>query len=400
MNARAARAIVLDRGFLALLSINFVLGLTSACVLPFVSLWATREVGMSSRMLGLFMAVSTLSAILLSTLIARWSDAGVSRRTVLLVGSTAGCAGYLGFACTGDPVVLMLIGSSALAVASINFAQFFAYVREHLERDEHARADVPLLMGVLRASYALAWTVGPLGASRVITRFGYAVLFVTTAALFALFACGVLAFVSRDSAAGRRERSEPAAWGFGEPLMLAYALAFALMFAAFTLKGLNLPLMLTERLGATEHGVGAAFAVSPVFEILFMVGFGQVAALGHQWAVMVLGSMAAVAYFSALPFVTAVWHVYPLQVLNAAAVAVTTSVAIPFFQDLMPAQRGVATNLYSSALKAGSLLGFSAFGVMAGHLGHTSLFWTCAALSAATLIMLVITRGRTAAVRR
>ena len=293
-----------------------------------------------------------------------------------------------------DPLLLLLIGSSAWAVASITFAQFFAHVREHLEHTERAGAAVPLLMGILRACYALAWTVGPLLAASLVSRFGYPAIFLSAAALFIVFAAGVIAFVPRARRVAEARPTQPLTWGFGQPVVLANAVAFALMFAAFTLTGLNLPLFLTEKLGATEHGVGTAFAVSPLFEILFMVGFGHLASLGHQRRVIVVGASAAVGYFAALPFITAVWHVYPLQVLNAAAHAVTTSVAIPFFQDLMPGQPGAATTLYSNALKAGSVLGLGAFGLLASYLGNTRLFWVCAGFALITLAVVSFARKR------
>ena len=379
--------------FVGLLATNFVLGLTTAFVLPFLSLWATRDIGMSRETLGTFMTVQALCAIAVSQLIARWSDKGVSRRTLLLVGSCAGALGHLGFAYVRDPFLLLLIGSSAWAVASINFAQFFAHVREHLEHTERAGAAVPLLMGILRACYALAWTVGPLIAARLVSRFGYPAIFQAATALFILFAAGVIGFVPRAARVAARPIG-PRTWGLGQPSVLAHALAFALMFAAFTLTGLNLPLFLTEKLGATEHGVGTAFAVSPLFEILFMVGFGHLATLGHQRRVIVVGASAAVGYFAALPFITAVWHVYPLQVLNAAAHAVTTSVAIPYFQDLVPGQPGAATTLYSNALKAGSVLGLGAFGLLASYLGNTRLFWVCAGFALITLVVVSFARKR------
>jgi SET family sugar efflux transporter-like MFS transporter len=380
--------------FLGLLTTNVVLGLTTALVLPFLSLWATHDIGMSRETLGAFMTVQALSAITISTLIARWSDRGVSRRTLLLFGSCAGALGYLGFAYVRDPLLLLLIGSSAWAVASINFAQFFAHVREHLEHTERAGTAVPLLMGILRACYALAWTVGPVLAARLVSRFGYPAIFQTAAALFIVFAAGVIAFVPRGARVPAAAPTQPVTWGLGQPRVLAHAVAFALMFAAFTIQGMNLPLFLTEKLGATEHGVGTAFAVSPLFEILFMVGFGHLAALGHQQRVIVLGTSAAVGYFAVLPFITAVWHVYPLQVLNAAAHAVITSVAIPFVQDLMPGQPGAATTLYSNALKVGSLLGFGAFGLLASSLGHARLFWVCAGFAMMTLLVVSFARQR------
>jgi len=390
----SALSVLATPRFMGLLATNFVLGLTTAFTLPFISLWATRDIGMSREALGTFMTVGALSAIAVSTLIARWSDRGASRRTLLLFGSFAGSLANLGFAYVRDPLLLLLIGSSALAVASINFAQYFAHVREHLEHTARAGSAVPLLMGILRACYALAWTVGPLLAARLVSRFGYPAIFLAAAALFIVFAAGVMGFVSRAARVTETERSQALTWGLGQPRVLVHAFAFALMYAAFTIQGLNLPLFLTEKLGATEHGVGNAFAVSPIFEILFMVGFGHLAALGHQRRVIVAGASAAVGYFAVLPFITAVWHVYPLQVLNAAAHAVTTSVAIPFFQDLMPRQPGAATTLYSNGLKAGSLLGFGAFGLLASYLGNARLFWVCAGFALITLGVVSFARNR------
>jgi SET family sugar efflux transporter-like MFS transporter len=341
------------------------------------------------------MTVSALAAIAVSTLIARWSDRGISRRTLLLFGSCAGALANVGFAYVRDPLLVLFIGSSALALSSINFAQLFAHVREHLEHTERAGAAVPLSMGILRASYALAWTVGPVLAARLVRRFGYPAIFLTGAMLFIVFAAGVMGFVPRGlrvAKAAEARLTAPLTSGLGQPRVLVHAVAFALMYAAFALAGLNLPLFLTEKLGATEHGVGNAFAVSPMFEILFMVGFGHLASLGQQRRVIVVGASAAVGYFAALPLVTAVWHVYPLQVLNAAAHAVTTSVAIPFFQDLMPGQPGAATTLYSNALKAGSVLGLGAFGLLASYMGNTRLFWVCAGFALVTLAVVSFTR--------
>ena len=394
MTSPSARSVLATPRFAGLLATNFVLGLTTALILPFLSLWATRDIGMSSETLGTFMTVQALCAIVVSQLIARWSDKGVSRRTLLLIGSCAGALGHLGFACVRDPLLLLVIGSSAWALASINFAQFFAHVREHLEHTERAGTAVPLLMGVLRACYALAWTVGPLLAASLVSRFGYPAIFLAAAAFFIVFAAGVVGFVPRAQRVAEARPTRPPTTGLVSSIVLAHAIAFALMFAAFTLTGLNLPLFLTEKLGATEHGVGTAFAVSPLFEILFMVGFGHLASLGYQRRVIVIGASAAVGYFAALPFITTVWHVYPLQVLNAAAHAVITSVAIPFFQDLMPGQPGAATTLYSNALKAGSVLGLGAFGLLARHLGNARLFWVCAGFALITLAVVSFARSR------
>ena len=83
MISPSARRVLATPRFLGLLATNFALGLTTAFVLPFLSLWATRDIGMSSQKLGTFADRQALCAIAVSTLIARWSDGSVSRRTPL-----------------------------------------------------------------------------------------------------------------------------------------------------------------------------------------------------------------------------------------------------------------------------------------------------------------------------
>ena len=392
MTPTSGRRLLYAPGFLGLLATNFVLGLTSSFIAPFGSLWATGEIGMSPRMLGAFMTINSLSAIAIGTSLGRWSDSHVTRRTLLLIGACAGALGNVGYAFVREPVLLTLIGSSALALAAMNFAQLFAHVREEIAR--HDGADATFLMGVLRACYALAWTVGPNLGAALKGRFGYTGLFLTTAGFFVLLVACVLGFVARRSRAEPAPPSERrgrawAAWGLGQPGVVAHCLAFALLFAAFTLNGLNLPLFLKQG-GGNEAGVALAFAISPLCEMGFMVGFGHVAAKGHQRAVILSGTAAAVCYFVALRFVTAPWHVYPLQVLNASAVAVVTSVAIPYFQDLLPRQAGIATSLYSGALKVGALLGFATFGAWASELGNRGLFLVCAALAGMGVSLIVL----------
>jgi MFS transporter, SET family, sugar efflux transporter len=395
--APSRRSVFLKPAFIGLLSTNFVLGLPSALVVPFASMWATKAIGMSPGTLGLFMTINALSAIVLSTLIGRWSDSHVTRRTLLIAGSFAGALGNLGYALVHDPVWLTVIGSSLLGVASINFAQLFAHVRDELGRPEHEGANVPLVMGVLRACYALSWTVGPLVGAHIMSRFGYAGIFQSASLLLLLFSLFVLLFVEHRPHAPQaplapgEARPRPS-WGLDRPVVVLNALAFALMFASLTLNTMNLPLLLTQKLGGAEAEVGLAFSVSPLFEMLFMVGFGHIAARGHQHAVIRAGMLAAIAYFVALGFVSGASQVYPLQILNAAAVAVATSVAIPFFQDLLPRQAGVSTSLYSNALKVGGLIGFMTFGLLASRVGNAGLPFVCAGLSATSLVLVLLAR--------
>ena len=72
--------------------------------------------------------------------------------------------------------------------------------------------------------------------------------------------------------------------------------------------------------------------------------------------------------------------------------------AITFFQNYLPGQAGTATNLYASAQRLGSTLGYLLFGLLAAGLGHRTLFIVCGGLCVATFALLFVHGRRPAAV--
>jgi SET family sugar efflux transporter-like MFS transporter len=74
------------------------------------------------------------------------------------------------------------------------------------------------------------------------------------------------------------------------------------------------------------------------------------------------------------------------------------SLAISYFQDLLPGQAGLATSVYSSSWSLGSLAAYFSFGVLAERVGHAGLTRFCAALAAVSLLVLVLDGRRSARV--
>ena len=391
----AARAAFGTPAFGGLFACALMLGLASSFVLPFLSLWGTLSVGMKPLTFACFMTLNSLCAMAASTLLARWSDTRWSRRTVLLIGGSGGTLGYLGYAFVTQVPLLMLIGATLISVSAISFSQIFAHAREELTRSQHGSASFAL--GVLRAAFSLAWTVGPALGALVVEHFGYRGSFLAASGLLLAYLSVVVGFVP---ARARERQAETASQGqslarlLTRPHLLVQFSAFVLVFAALSLNMMNLPLYLTQELGGTERQVGTTFAVAPVFEIPFILWLGRLATRGRQAAMIRVGVAVAVVYFLALGFALAPAHVYPAQVLNAFAIAVTMSLAIPYFQDLLPGQTGLATSVYSSSWSFGSLLGYLSFGLLAESLGHRGLTRFCAALAATSLLVLVLSGKR------
>jgi MFS transporter, SET family, sugar efflux transporter len=392
-----ARIILQHRLFMVLLGCNILVGLAFAFVSPFFSIFGTRTIGMSPFVFGVFMTVLSLSAIVISTLLARWSDTRFSRKTILLIGGVAGMLNYLGYAYVHDIVSLTINGCILGGISSITFSQLFAYARDLLARSDIPPSQAPLYMNVFRLFFAVSWTAGPAVASWVMLRYDFVGMFLVAALCFLLFVIILLVFIPP---APPLESTRVAAAQM--PLrrvlvrvdVLAYFISFSLLFAAGTMGMMNLPLLVLNELGGTGQQVGIIYSVSPAFEIPFMLYFGLLATKSDQAGLIRIAVVIAIVYYALLGFVHLPWQIYPLQVLSAAVTAVIGGIAITFFQNFLPDQPGTATNLYSTAGRVGSTVGYLAFGTLASAFGNRAVFWACTALSVLAFLILFAGRER------
>src|SRR6478735_6735491 len=184
--SRAFRALRTTPGLFVVLFLSILLGLAYSFVVPFMSMFGTREVGMSHFGFGVFMTVTSVSGIVISTYLARSSDTHWSRKNVLLLGGASGALGYLGYAFVRNPLALTVIGALALGIASITFGQVFAYARDTLEHSSIERYEIPFYMNFIRLFFALAWTVGPAIAAHLMTHYSYRVTFSAAAFTYLL----------------------------------------------------------------------------------------------------------------------------------------------------------------------------------------------------------------------
>lgn len=390
------KRILTQPDFAGLLAATVALGVGFSFVAPFLSLWGTREIGMSPSLFGLYMTATSVSAIFVTTTLARWSDSHLARKTVLLIGAGGGVLGYTGYALVRDPRILIVIGTTVLALAAICFSQLFAHVRERFVARGVEGVPPTFLMSVVRVCFSIAWTAGPSVGAWVMVTHGFRALFLCAAGLFGLFFVGVLRFVPHEArTAHTRAAVRESVWRvLTRRDVFAMFLAFLLVLAAHTINALNLPLYVTGELAGSGRDVGITFGVGPAAEVPLMLWFGLLAARGHQLALIRLGAAATVIYFLLLPFAREPWHVWPMQILHGLSFAVISNVGILFFQELVPGQAGLATAIYTNAANLGNLLGYFSFGAFVGPLGHRGLFFVSAALTLATLAIVVRYRSR------
>jgi SET family sugar efflux transporter-like MFS transporter len=386
------RPLYANRDFRNLLVLNLLHGISTSFVMPFMSMFGTFEVGMSLPAFGAFMTINAVSAIVIATTLAHYSDVHSSRRSMLLVGSIAGAAGYLGYAYFRSFVPLVLTGSLVLGVASITFSQLFAYARDLLSRSDIEPSQSAFYINVFRMFIALAWTVGPAAASWVMVRFSFRGIFVGAALSLVAFA-GVVWRSVPSVAPPSLGRSSPSGRILGllaRPDIFAHFAAFVLITASTTIGMMNLPLLIVRSLGGREADVGIAYSVAPVFELPFMLYFGWLATRIPAERIIRMGMVISATYYACLVVVAAPWHVYLCQGLSAAATSVISGVAITYFQSHLPDHPGTATNLYSNAQRIGSTAGYFLFVGVAWRFGYRAVFEACTLFAAVALALMLV----------
>lgn len=389
-----ARSILVQPGFAGLLGSAFALGLGFSFVSPYLSLWGTKEVGMTPKAFGMFMTTTSLCAILVATTLARWSDTHLPRKGMLLLGGMGGMLGYLGYAFIRDTRVLLAIGCTILALGALCFSQLFAYTREHYYDRQIPGVAPGFLMSVVRVCFSIAWTAGPSIGAWMMVEHGFEGLFLGASALYLVFMLGILRFVPYEPRTSHvREAVREPVWRvLTRGHMVAAVIAFLLVFAAHTMNAMNLPLMLTDVLGATGVQVGIAFGIGPLVEIPLMLWFGLLAGRGHSLALIRFGAVITVLYFVLLNRAQEPWHVFVAQALHGASFAIISNVGIMFFQDLVPGQPGLATTAFANAANVGNLLGFFTFGSLVQSLGNRGLFLASATLTLGMAVIVLLYR--------
>jgi SET family sugar efflux transporter-like MFS transporter len=282
-----------EREFRVLLALNLLLGLAYSFVVPFLSMFGTREVGMSEWMFGVFMVITALSAIFFGTVLAHFSDTRYSRRAMLLLGSAAGALGYGGYAYLREVWALTLTGALLLGVASITFSQVFALARETINRMPGAAAQGAFYINACRMFFALAWTVGPAMAAWMMVAYSYEGLFLCGAGCFAAFFVVVWRWVPAGVRAvgGAKPPASPLREVLSRGDALAHFCGFVLLFASGTVGMMNLPLFTLEELEGTTKQVGIMYSVAPVFELPFMLYFGVLASRKDPARIIRLGGV-------------------------------------------------------------------------------------------------------------
>ena len=376
--------------FIALVVVDVMVGLSDAISGPYIVLFLVDQARLGPLALSAVLTARALSGIAFGTAFGAWID----RRTSLaplalaLAGSAVGYA-LLGF--TTDFVFLLLIGAIPIAIGAAAFSQSIALVRRQFEGASLHTASRAI--GVLRASWSLAWAIGPAIGALLVAAAGFSAAFLASAASAAI-ALATLALVRARpirAEAAHASRRKPA--NGGPAIALAFA-ALALFYTAMFLGSIPLPIVLTTTLRGANSDVGVAMSLCAGLEIVVMGALIWRPLQRGERAAIIAGFAAFVAYFIALSLARSVGAVLWAQILRAIGIALVTYLGIGFLHSLLPHRAGAAAALFSNAGQLGSVLAALSVGGLAHAFGYASIFLVCAVLSAGGLVLICLTPPR------
>ncbi|AJS58536.1 sugar efflux transporter [Paenibacillus sp. IHBB 10380] len=357
---------------------------------PFLSIYFTEQLGVSVGMFGIFLAVTLIAGIWISTLIGRRSDLGLNRKSVYLVSTLCNAMAFSGYLLIQDFTILFVYMTLFTALGAPGMPQLFAISREAVNKSnftEHAFAN-----STLRSAFSLGFITGPLIGTLLIAAVGFKGIFSGTIGVFLLVALLIFLFLKSNTEL-KRSNAEVKVKSFrlgqNRNILLPF-LILILMYIAHWTSTLNTALFITNNLGGTTSDVGLVSSICAALEIPFMIMLGLLSAKYSNRILMMCGAILGGVYYLVVIISGAMWQMLAAQIFLAVFVAVISAIGISYIQDLLPSMPGYASTLYSNSSTIGRLIGSLVGGGLASIVGYRYSFVFCFILIIISVIMLAV----------
>jgi SET family sugar efflux transporter-like MFS transporter len=363
----------------------FFVGLSTAVVGPFVSLFLSTAVHAGPVHVAVFLVAGPVAMVVSSTVIGRLSDRRPMRRKLLLAAALAGCVTSALTSVVRDYWVLLALTVTVTALSGALFPQSFAYAREVLQQRGSTRA--AMAISTLRMLFSIAWVAGPPVAAFLVQLGGFTVLYLTAATMYAVAAL-VAVFWLGEVTPG--PASSVAVHTRARGGVLRVIAALTLLQAAGFLGVQAMSLFLSRVLHAQVRDAGLVLGLCAALEIPLMLAFGALSTRYPLRRLIIIGSGVGVLYYVLVTASVSSWQVGALQLLNACFIAAVQGLGISYVQELLPGEPGRAATLAGNAFPVAAILAGPLLG-MAQHFGYRYAYAAGVVLCAAGLLLLLTT---------
>ncbi|WP_424474918.1 sugar efflux transporter [Oceanobacillus kimchii] len=367
-----------------------LIGISVSITVPYLSLYGTGVIGMSTGTFGIFMAISSLTGVIANTMIANYSDTGMDRKWIILAAMYSSACGYASYVVFDSFLGLLLSVSFFNGLGAAAMPQMFAYAHE--SATESQIDDKTFVKSTLRSLFSLGFLIGPLIGTMLLAAFSYNGLFLGTTAIFILLSTLVYFFLPKRKMAISSKPNIRKQTLFSQETkkLLIPFIAFILLFAVVAVNSLNTPLLIIHELNGSHADVGLMVGLSAGLEIPIMLTFGALSKKISNHNIVMMSCVIGIFYFTALGIAMASWQIIVAQILQATFVAVVLGNGLSYFSDFLPNSPGVAATVYANASTLGRLSGNLMGGFGAELAGFRYVNWLCVSVLVISFIVLLV----------
>ncbi|NOI76078.1 MFS transporter [Vibrio coralliilyticus] len=364
-----------DRTAILFIVTAFISGLCGAFFYPLSSLFIVEALGASPMMLSAYMVTAVVSSVIVSQVIARYSDQGWQRKRILIVSLSCYLVTVVSFIFIREfwlaIVVVTLFGS----ISGASFGQLFALGREY---GDSRFEDSTSFLSIMRAGIAIAWVFGPPVAFILKAQFGFNASFAASAFIVCtavvVIACYLPDSVVKPDIEEKDKVTAPSSINF---LIVLYAFVVVFAFAANNLYIVSMPLYLSQELKVEANWLGVLFGVAALCEIPVMFYAGKLAAKFGTVRVMSVGLVSGCLFFVTMLIATDKAMLIAAQIFNGIFIGSCATLGMVALQDMMRDRLGTASTLFSNLLNVSMLAASLAVGVVGELFSYYSAFYVC-----------------------
>ena len=363
---------------LGIYALFFMVGVVCALVLPTLSLFLAKEIGVRPLLVGIPFAGIALASMAYNQLIGHWSDGLRDRRPLIAVCCLVGMLVCLLLAYSREYWIVAATVICLFSLAMVSFSQMLAYSLDYAERNIPAER-IPLFNAIVRAQIAIAWVAGPPAGFLLASFMGFTFMYLLAAAMFVVVAVFSLKLLPHlDSHVHHLESFEKVAV---QPLsrlqkqaLWLSLIGFSLMWGANNAYLISMPLHFKDNLGVGTEWVGWVMGTCAFLEIPFMLLAGHYAARTSIISLVKLAGLSALTLYLGIYFANALWQFFALQIFNAMFIGILAGLGVSVIQDLLPGRTGTASALYTNTTHMGNLISSLLVGVVADIYGYHQVF--------------------------
>ena len=353
------------------LLIAFLTGIASAFQTPTLSLFLSQEINASPFFVGLFYSANAIIGIILSQILAKYSDRHDDRRKIMIYCCLIAVAGCLLFAYNRNYYVLILLGTTLLGLGSASNPQSFALAREYAESNGK---EAIMFTTIMRTQISLAWIVGPPLSFFIALNWGFDYMYLVAGSAF-LLCTGVSRLLPKISPQRAAQKLQVLANTAPRQSVIYLFIANLLLWTCNSMYLINMPLFVINELHLDKELAGTLMGTAAGLEIPVMIIAGYLTQYFGKKSLMLLAMFAGFIFYIGMLFATQTWQLLILQGFNAVLIGIVATIGMLYFQDLMPNQMGSATTLFSNTAKASWIIGGPIAGAIAEIWHYHSVFY-------------------------